>query len=241
MITLYGWGPMFDCPSPSPYVMKTIVQLQMLGVEFDCAMADLETVSKHKAPYVDDGGTLIQDSNFIRSHFEKKLGKSLDASLSVSEKATGWALERMAEGHLTKCMAAQRWMKDDNFFKGPAQFFAHVPADARDQVIADVREQIAAGGVAEGFGRHTEAEQLDLAARDIEAIRLHLGDQDYLFGSSPTGPDAAVSAVLISAATEFFDSPLTDMIRKHETLVGYMDRMTKAYFTSVRWPVPEMA
>ena len=111
MITLYGWGPMFDCPSPSPYVMKTIIQLQMLGVEFDCAMADLETVSKHKAPYVDDGGTLIQDSNFIRSHFEKKLGRSLDAGLSDSEKATGWALERMAEGHLTKCMAAQRWMK----------------------------------------------------------------------------------------------------------------------------------
>ena len=125
-------------------------------------------------------------------------------------------------------------------FKGPVQFFAFVPAEARDEVIADVREQVAAGGIAEGFGRHSEEEQLDLAARDIEAIRLQLGDQGYLFGTSPTGPDAAISAVLIAAATEFFDSPLSEMIRKHQNLTDYMDRMTAAYFASVRWPVPEM-
>ena len=93
MITLYGWGPMFDCPSPSPYVMKTLIQLQMLGVDFQCAMADLETVSKGKAPYLDDDGMLIQDSNFIRSHFEKKLGKSLDAGLSDQEKSANRSMQ----------------------------------------------------------------------------------------------------------------------------------------------------
>ena len=55
MITLFGWGPMFDCPSPSPYVMKSDIQLQMLGVDFDRAIADLDAVPKHKAPYVMDG------------------------------------------------------------------------------------------------------------------------------------------------------------------------------------------
>ena len=39
MITLYGWGPLFDCPSPSPYVMKSEIQLQMLGLEFNRAIA----------------------------------------------------------------------------------------------------------------------------------------------------------------------------------------------------------
>ena len=77
MITFYGWGPMFGCPSPSPFVMKSDIQLQMLGVDFTRAIADLDAVPKHKAPYVIDDGQLIEDSNFIRHHYEAKLGKGL--------------------------------------------------------------------------------------------------------------------------------------------------------------------
>ena len=127
MTTLYGWGPMFDCPSPSPYVMKTDIQLQMLGVTFDRAIADLDSVSKHKAPYVEDEGEIIQDSNFIRAYFEKKLGKSLLDGLTPQQQAQSWAFERMAEGHLTAVMAGERWMIDENFNKGPAMFFMDAP------------------------------------------------------------------------------------------------------------------
>ena len=92
MTTLFGWGPMFDCPSPSPFVMKSDIQLQMLGVDFDRAIADLEAVSKHKAPYVEDDGQIIQDSNFIRAHFEKKLGRR------ASQCRDGWrALDERIE------------------------------------------------------------------------------------------------------------------------------------------------
>ena len=140
MITLYGWGPMFDCPSPSNYVMKTDIQLQMLGLDFDRATADLDAVSKHKAPYVMDGGTLVQDSNFIRAHFERKLGRSLVTGLSDEDSVTSWALERMAEDHLATIMAMERWLKDDNFFKGPALFFSDVPEEARESVMQEVRD-----------------------------------------------------------------------------------------------------
>ena len=78
MTVLYGWGPMFGAPSPSPYVIKCDMQLQMLGVNFKRAIADLENVSKHKAPYVQDEGRIIEDSTFIRLYFEEKLGDDLD-------------------------------------------------------------------------------------------------------------------------------------------------------------------
>ncbi|KCZ92416.1 glutathione S-transferase family protein [Hyphomonas johnsonii] len=241
MITLYGWGPQFDCPSPSPYVMKTEIQLQMLGVAFDRAVADLDAVPKHKAPYVMDGDLLVQDSNFIRAHFEKKLGRSLAAGLSDEDSVTSWALERMAEDHLATVMAMERWLKDDNFFKGPAAFFSDVPEPARAGVMKEVREGIAAGQYARGMGRHTEAERMQLAAWDLQAIAIQLAGQRYLFGDEPTVADASVSAVLISCATEFFDTPLTGLVRDHTNLVGYMDRMKAKYFTKNRWPVPEMA
>ncbi|WP_291071973.1 glutathione S-transferase family protein [Hyphomonas sp.] len=241
MITLYGWGPMFDCPSPSPYVMKSEIQLQMLGVSFDRALADLDAVSKHKAPYLRDGDLLIQDSNFIRSHFEKKLGKSLDAGLSDAQRAAGWALERMAEGHLADVMVMERWLKDENFFKGPAHFFDGVPAGMREDVMKQAREGVAATKHGQGIGRHSEAERLDLGARDIEAIARQLADRDYLFGDEPAAADASVSGVLISSATEFFDTPLKDLIRNHANLVAYMDRIRAKYFARNLWPSFEMA
>jgi glutathione S-transferase len=241
MITLYGWGPLFDCPSPSNYVMKTDIQLQMLGVDFNRAIADLESVPKHKAPYVMDGDLLVEDSNFIRAHFEKKLGRSLAAGLSDEDSVTSWALERMAEDHLATIMAMERWLKDDNFFKGPAVFFSDVPEPARDGVMKGVREAMAATQQARGMGRHSEAERMQLAAWDLQAIAIQLAGQEYLFGDEPTVADAAVSAVLISCATEFFDTPLTGLVRGHTNLIDYMDRMTTKYLAKSRWPVPEMA
>lgn len=237
MITLYGWGPMFDCPSPSPFVMKADIQLQMLGVEFTRAIADLDSVPKHKAPYVIDNGELIEDSNFIRQHFEEKLGKQLYAGMSGKDIAASWALERMAEGQLTKIMAYERWAKDANFEKGPSHFFDDVPAPARAGVIQEARQGVTATQTSEGTGRFSDEERMQLATWDVGAIAMHLGDQPFLFGNAPTCADAAVAAVLIASATEFFDTPLTGIIREHANLVDYMDRMKQRYFASVTWPL----
>ena len=239
MITLYGWGPMFDCPSPSPFVMKADIQLQMLGVEFDRAIADLESVPKHKAPYVIDDGELIEDSNFIRHHFETKLGRGLYDGMSGKDIAPSWALERMAEGQLAKIMAYERWMKDGNFEKGPAHFFEDVPTAARRGVMKEVRQGIAATHAGEGTGRFSEAERMQLAKWDVDAIALQLGDQAFLLGETPTCPDATVAAVLISCATEFFDTPLSGLVRQHTNLVAYIERMKARYFTHAAWPAAE--
>ncbi len=240
MITLYGWGPMFGCPSPSPFVMKTDIQLQMLGVDFNRAIADLEAVPKHKAPYVYDGDQLIQDSNFIRAHFEKKLGKSLTDGLTDEKQAASWAFERMAEGHLTSCVLSERWMIDANFDKGPRQFFMDVPADMRDQVCAEIRAGIKAANERIGFARHSRAEQLQLADWDIQAIARQLDKKDYLFGDWASAADASVAAVLISCETDFFDTPLIDLVRQHDNLMAYIDRIKSVFFAKNDWPVPEL-
>ncbi|WP_300390450.1 glutathione S-transferase family protein [Henriciella sp.] len=236
MTTLYGWGPMFGCPSPSPYVMKTEIQLQMLGVEFDRATADLDAVSKHKAPYVEEDGEIIQDSNFIRAHFEKKLGRSLLDGLTPREQALSWAFERMAEGHLSAVMAGERWMNDENFRKGPAQFFVSVPEPMRDQVCGEISEGMRKARWESGIGRHSHEEQLLLAGFDLAAIAAQLGERNFLLGDEPTGVDASVSAILISCATPFFDTPLVDMVQAHENLPAYIRRMREAYLPERVWP-----
>tara|TARA_Y100000052_G_scaffold27568_1_gene36535 strand:+ start:8504 stop:9202 length:699 start_codon:yes stop_codon:yes gene_type:complete len=232
---------MFGCPSPSPYVIKTEIQLQMFGLDFDRAMADLESVPKHKAPYVMDGDRLIEDSNFIRAYFEDKLGKTLDADLSPPEKVTAWALERMAESHLTAFVGYERWIKDENFNKGPIAFFMAAPEPMRQQIIDDSRQSVNAVHQGTGFGRHSEADRIQLADWDLMAIAMQLGDQNFLFGDEPSAPDASVSAVLMSCLTDFFDSPLPGLVQKYPNLVAYAERMKSLYLAESKWPVPEMA
>lgn len=234
--TLYGWGRMFDLPSPSPYVTKSDIQLQMLGVGFDRAIADLDSVSKQKAPYVLDDGTLIEDSAFIRKHFEAKTGTDLDAGLSLAERATAHALGGMLEARLAQIIVCERWLIDANFERGPIMFFADVPEQMRGEVIAQVRGDLRGTMHGAGFARYTRAELMLIAAADIAAASALLGDKTYLFGDTPSATDATAFGILAGAATRFFDSELPDLVATHSNLMAYLERMEVAYFPVDRWP-----
>lgn len=230
--TLFGWGAAFDLPSPSPFVMKCDIQLQMLGVSFDRALADLDSVSKHKAPYVNDDGRVIQDSTFIRFYFEEKLGRDLDAGLSAEQRGVGWALERLAEDRLVPIVVHERWAHDANFNKGPRSFFDRVPEPMRQQVIDDTRSQVVQGLYRQGIGRHSRAERMQLAARDIAAVARVLGDKPFVFGAAPSATDASVYGALAACSTPFFDSELPRIIQRHPQLSAYIARMHGRYFAS---------
>lgn len=234
--TLFGWGRMFDVPSPSPYVAKADIQLQMLGVEFDRATADLDSVGKHKAPYVNDDGAVIEDSEFIRLHFEAKTGKDLDTGLTPVERATARALGGMLEGRLSQIMACERWLIDSNFERGPSQFFAAIPEPMRGEVIAQVRGEFQRTMHGAGFARYSRAELIQIAAADIAAVAALLGDQPYLFGNQPSAVDATAFGVLASSATRFFEGQLPDLIAAHPNLTDYLARMEAAYYPEDRWP-----
>lgn len=234
-ITLYGWGPMFGLRSPSPYVMKSDIQLQMLGLEFARQMPDLETVSKHKAPYVRDGDQLIQDSTFIRAHFEQKLGKDLDAGLNAEQRAVAWSVERLLEDRLHFIMLHERWIEDDNFARGPGQFFAPIPEPMRAGITEKARGEVKAMLHRHGIGRHSRDERMSLAARDIAAVSTLLGDKTFLFGDEPSAVDAAAYGELASSGTAFFDSKLPSIIDAHANLRSYIGRMDELYFGHAGW------
>jgi glutathione S-transferase len=234
--TLFGWGPMFGLRGPSPFVLKAEIQLQMLGVRFERAIAELEAVSKHKAPYVRDGEQLIEDSTFIRMHFERKLDRHLDARLTREQRAAAWAFERLLEDRLYFIAMHERWLVDANFHKGPAQFFGAVPAAQRDAVITQVRDGLRQMLIRHGIGRHSREERMELAARDIAAVADLLGEKSFLFGSEPSATDAVAFGMLSCCATRFFDSPLPDLVERHAGLVAYLERMDDRFFRDVTWP-----
>ena len=230
MTTLYGFPAMFGAPSASPFVIKADVQLQMLGVDFDRKIADLNAVSKHKMPYVSDNGAVIQDSAFIRWHFERKLGCDLDAGLNVEQRGAAWALERMLEERVYFMVLSERWLVDDNFEKGPLLYFSDVPEAARKQATDEIRAGIRAYLTGMGLMRHALEERMQLADCDIAAVSAVLGDKAFLFGDAPTAVDAVAYGMLASAATEHFDTPLVDLVAKRENLAPYIARMEARFF-----------
>ena len=137
MITLYSFGPGFGLPDPSPFVMKVETLLKMAKLAYRTDTTGFGKAPKGKLPYIDDDGTVVSDSTFIRWHLEKKYGIDFDKGLDKSQTATAWAFEKMAEDQLYWVVVSDRWMDDANFRKGPAMFFEKVPAPLRPIVTGD--------------------------------------------------------------------------------------------------------
>ena len=235
MTILYGWGPMWNCHSPSPYVVKTMIQLDMLGVDYGMQIADLDEAPYKKAPYVKDDGNLIADSAFIRKYFEKKTGQDLDAGLSLQQRATAWALERMIEADISLMMLHERWLKNENFDKGPAQFFMAIPSEAREKVMESARSPIRQRVDSQGLSRFDENKRIELFDDAVKALSNQLADNDFMFGSEPTALDAVAAAFTQACSTEYFDTPMKEVYAKYPNLKAHADLMDKRYFKEDKW------
>jgi glutathione S-transferase len=237
MITLSGGGPNFGLPEISPYVTKTEVQLRMAGIAFEKKFAFPNEGPKGQIPFINDDGRMIGDSTFIRMHVEQEYGVDLDAGLSPEQRATAYAIESMVDHQLAPASGYFRWLIPANFAKGPAQFFAFMPAEQRDTFVADVLQRVRADSVARGIGRHNEDEIVQIAARVLRAVEILLADKPYLMGDEPVGADAFVFAVLAGAMTPWFDTPIRDLAISSPTLVAYVDRMMARFYPGFAWAI----
>jgi glutathione S-transferase len=226
MITLYGFGPLFDLPDPSPFVMKAEVQLKMAGVPYRWERGGPQGAPKGKVPYIEDGGARVGDSTFIRDHVERKTGVDLDATLTTAQRAQAWAIERMIEDHLYFALLYTRWMIDENFDKGPSQFFKGAPDTVRDGARLRVRDNLNGHGI----GRHSEEEIIALASRTLASLSALLGDKPCLLGKEPCSVDATAFGMLAGILTPFFDTRLRDEALSHKNLVAYTGRMMAKYY-----------
>lgn len=240
-ITLYAFGPGFGLPEIGPYCTKTELHLKMAALPYRKEMAMPDASPKGQMPFIADDGVQVADSTFIRAHIERKYGFDFDHALDENRRAQAWAVERMIENQLGFASGYFRWLKPDNFEKGPAQFFNHAPEAVRDKVKQDVLERVAANMKAVGITRHSDDEIVWLGERSLSALSVLLGDKPYLFADRPCGTDATAFAILAGLLTPFFDSPLRRKAETYANLVDYVDRMMCAYYPAHPWKQAEAA
>jgi glutathione S-transferase len=232
MITLHIFGrmPNVPLPDPSPFCMKAEVLLKMSGVPYRVDTSGFSKAPKGKQPYIVYRDRKIPDSTFIRWHLEKEHGVDFDKGLSEAEKAAAWAFEKMCEDHLYQASISERWLIDENFKIGPANFFNEAPAPLRPLIAWKVRRDVRKAIIAHGIGRHSTDEIAQLAARDIAALAAQLGDKRYFMGDEPTGIDATVFGFVASALCPVFKTRSRTAAESHANLVAYNQRMMARYY-----------
>ena len=230
MITLYTFGPNIGLPDASPFCIKAEVLLKMSGLAYGLDLKGYGKAPKGKLPYINDGGTIVADSTHIRLYLEDRHGIDFDKGYDAGQRALGWAVEKMCEEHLYRAIVNDRWLKDENFAKGPAHFFKAVPQPIRPLVMMLVRRKQRNVGKAQGMGRHTHAEIDALGIKDIDALAALLGSKPYFLGDSVSGADASVFGFVATAAAAVFDSPIPVRARGTGNLMAYRDRMMAEFF-----------
>jgi glutathione S-transferase len=230
MITLYTFGPAFGLPDPSPFVTKAEVLLKMTGLSFRTDAGGFRKAPKGKLPYIEDDGTRIADSTFIRQYLEKKYDIDFDRGLSAEQRAIGWAFEKMAEDHLYWALVDSRWIDDENFARGPAHFFRRLPAPLRPVMIPMIRRKVRNALHAQGMGRHSREEIVRLGMHSIDAIANYLGHKPFFFGAETSGVDATMFAFVAGTLCPRFESPIRDAAERHDNLKRYVGRMAARYY-----------
>jgi glutathione S-transferase len=230
VITLYTFGPAFGLPDPSPFVTKAEVLIKMPGLPYRTHTKGFRKAPKGKLPYIDDDGTIIADSTFIRMHLERKYRIDFDQGLAPADRGVAWAFEKTCEDHLYWAVLHSRWMDAANFDRGPRRFFDRVPAPLRPLVIGMVRRQVRRNLWGHGLGRHSSAEIAALGERAINSIADFLGDKPYLMGTNPCGADATVFAFIAGCLVARFKGPVQTATEKRSNLIAYRDRVMQRYF-----------
>ena len=230
MVKLYTSGSYFGLPDPSPFVVKAMILFKLAGIPYETAVMSFREAPKGKVPYLRDGQLLLGDSHFIRRHLESHHHADFDTGLDETTRAIHWSLTRMLEEHFYFLFVYERWMVDQNFNNGPREFFKMAPAPIRPFVRWLIRGKVRKSLWSQGLGRHTDAERLELAKGDINAVSTLLADRPFLGGKTPSGADATAFPFLWSACAAKVSTDIGAAIRADDRIMAYLERCRARFF-----------
>ncbi len=225
MLTLRALPPGDGLPSQSPFVIKIMGYLHLLGLDWQADFsADIRKQPHGKLPVLMDGERVIADSEAIAHYLEARAGRRLNHGLSAEQEAISLALTRLAEEHLYFLVVWNRWAEPGNFAGlrpglrriAPFPMSLILPGLIRRGVLKQVRAQ--------GIGRMSDALRQEKAAADLGVLAQILGDGPWLLGVHPRAVDLAVAPMLAVLAASPADTGIRREFLARPALVDYTRR-----------------
>ncbi|XP_052722079.1 failed axon connections homolog [Crassostrea angulata] len=220
-----GRGPY--APSITPFAVKLETYLRMTKVPFMNEHDSLTNrSSKGKLTWIEYNGQEIADSEFCIKFINKTFNIDLDKNFSDEEIGAGRAIQRMVDEHLYWPLFLIRWVYDprqgidvgkqlgfSSWFMSLGVFFAKKQS------------------YAQGVGRHTEEEVLQVMDEDLHALSKFLGKKKFMLGEEASQTDCAVFGILSQIHWHGCGGASEKFYKKYPNLSAYCERM-KAEF----WP-----
>jgi glutathione S-transferase len=231
MMELTVYGPAFGEPTGSPFATKALCLLERSGQPYTAKRGDdPRKAPKGKFPVLQHDGKLIPDSDDIRDHLEARFGLDFDAGLDTEQRAVSRTIIRMVEEDIYFALLCDRWIDHSNWLIVKAEFFGFMRFPANLFVPGLVRKSTIAQAMAQGMGRHSPAERVARVSKDFSALSTLLGEQDFLFGETPSAADISTVPMLRALASFPKETATQNALTQHPNLVAYMARGKAALY-----------
>ena len=234
MIKLYKFGQVGDVVDASPFCVKVEAYLRLAGIPYEtaCGPQYLRKAPKGKLPFIEDNGKLIADSSFILDYLRETYGDKVDAQLSEQDKAIAHAFIKMLDENLYWVLVHARWQLEHNLASLNKTFFDVLPFPLNKIIAFKARKDVLSKLQQQGMGRHTAEEITELGNRDLQALAVLLGDNEYFFGETPSSVDVVAYASLVQMLrVPNFTAPIFDKARTYQNLVEFTNRFHESYFS----------
>lgn len=229
-ITLVQFPRRLGVANPSPFCVKLELWLKLAGIDYVVKEQVMPGSSpKKKIPYVIIDGHEMGDSTLVIEHLTKARGIDLDKGLSERERALDQAVWAMCDERLYWYAVSDRWL-GAGWPVVAETFFGGIPFPMRTVIKFFAQRSVRQQLWAQGTGRHSPDEILEMARRDIDALASIVGDGPYVHGEKIRSIDAVVYAFVVNMTEVELETPITEAARAHANLVAYARRITEEYF-----------
>jgi glutathione S-transferase len=236
MITLYGFGKHFNVMDASPFVVKVDLFMRMANIPYQAKQGTkyLRIAPKGKLPFIDDSGKLVADSEAIVSYLTKQYQVTLDAELTLEQKAQAYLITKSLDEGLYWCLVYSRWVLDESWPLAQKAFFGKLPAPLRWFIPSVIRRKVKKNIHSQGVGRHSPDEILAMADKSLQSLSTLLADKDFFFGEQHTSFDAAVYSHLCEFISVRFDcgfeNVFTKQAKTYQNLVQFCQRIEDQFY-----------
>ncbi|RVD89390.1 uncharacterized protein DFL_000401 [Arthrobotrys flagrans] len=236
-VTLFAFEKHEGIPTASGFCQKIECYLRFAGVEY----AQQDTLPfkapKKKLPYVDIDGIIIPDSQFIVRYIKEKGLADLDKSAGLTrlQVVEGVAYRGYWEEAIYPAIVRSRWFDKENEAVVAREVFGDLPFFIRIPLHWWFRRSLTNSLVAQGVGRHSDAEAEVILRKALESLEIRLtptGTTTEWFHktATPADIDAVISAMLINICGTNSNPFCKKIVLQSKVLCGYTKRAVEGFF-----------
>lgn len=237
MITLYQFPRVWGLPNASPFCLKLETYLRLADIPYEIKfLSDPRKAPKGKLPFIKIDDKTIADSEIIIDFLQGKLGDQLDRNLTQEQRSFSVLLDNSFTERLYWMIVYMRWQYEPNWPHVKDAFFGKLPMILQWFLPDIVRKKTIKALWAQGMGRHSYDEVLEMGYKFLDALAIILAEKSYFHGEKPSSIDATAFAFLANIAWTPYDEALKSHLNKHKNLLVYCDKIWSTFYPELEKP-----